>query len=153
MLIKMFTGVEDYEKTLRMRRLIFIALLLVGLVGFVCYFLLVQNSDLPDFARGFYLGGASGITGAAVAFLMRNEYLIAHPDARKKARIKETDEREKNISRTALFFAGMVTFFLTAAALFVLLPLNMGAFYALLGVIAVYFLSFIGATVWLNKHR
>ena len=153
MLIKLCTVGDDYEKTLRMRRLIFGAMLLVGLVGFACYFMLVMNSDLPDFTQGFYVGGPSGISGAAIVFLIRNEYLISHPEARKKARIKETDERGKEINRTALFFAGMVTFFVSAAALFVLLPLNRGAFCALLAVIVVYFLCYIGAAIWLGKHR
>ena len=59
MLIKEVTVEENYEKTLRMRRLIFAGLLLVGVVGFICYHLL--GDRLPDFARGFYLGGASGL--------------------------------------------------------------------------------------------
>ena len=151
MLIKEVTVEENYEKTLRMRRLIFAGLLLVGVVGFICYHLL--GDRLPDFARGFYLGGASGLFGVSAVNFVRNEHLIAHPEARKKARIKESDEREKEIGRTALFFAGMVTFFVSAAALFVLLPLNMGAFCALLGVLAVYFLSYIAALIWLGKHR
>ena len=31
---------------------------------FVCYFLLVPDSDLSEHAQGFYLGAANGITAA-----------------------------------------------------------------------------------------
>lgn len=50
-----------------------------------------------------------------------------------------------------ILFAGAVTFF-GAAALFLLLPINMGAFYALLGAMAVYALSWLAASLWLSKR-
>ncbi len=58
MLIKqLLTCRGDYEKSLRQRRWAAAGLLAVGLVGFACYYLLVPDSGLPDFARGFYMGG------------------------------------------------------------------------------------------------
>lgn len=153
MLMKALTLDGDYDHTLRVRRFLAAALLLVGLVGFACYFLLVPDSALPDFAQGFYLGAASGITAGALILLIRTQYLLTHPKARKKARIKETDEREQAINRTAFFFAGAFTFFASAAALFVLLPLNRGAFSALLAVIIVYALTWLAASCWLSRRR
>lgn len=153
MLIKACTLGGDYEHTLRVRRALAAALLLVGLVGIACYFLLVSGSALPDFARGFYLGAASGITLGALILLIRVQYLLTHPEARKKARIRETDEREQAINRTAFFFAGAFTFFASAAALFVLLPVSMAAFYALLAVIAVYALAWLVSSLWLSRRR
>lgn len=153
MLIKALTLGGDYEHTLRVRRFLAAALLLVGLVGVACYFLLVSGSTLPDFAQGFYLGAASGITAGALILLIRTQYLLTHPEARKRARIKETDEREQSINRTAFYFAGAFTFFAAAAALFVLLPINMGAFFALIAVIAVYALAWLASSFWLSRRR
>lgn len=153
MLINACTLGGDYERTLRVRRILCASLLLVGLIGIACYILLVRSSSLPDFAQGFYLGAASGLAGAGLALLLRAQYLLTHPEARKKARIRETDEREQSINQSALLFAGAVTFFACAVALFVLLPINMGAFFALFGAIAVYALTWIAASIWLSKRR
>ena len=66
MLMRMF-DTPDYERSLRRRRLAAFGLLAVGVTGIVCYLLLIHDSDvLSDYARGFYLGGASGITIGAV---------------------------------------------------------------------------------------
>ncbi len=77
---------------------------------------------------------------------------MTHPQARREARIKETDEREMQIARTAAQFAGAVTAFVSAAALFVVLPLSMAAFMALTSSIMLYFLTFITANIWLSKR-
>ena len=141
----------DYEKSLRQRRWAAIALLAVGLVGIVCYFLLVPDSGLPDFVQGFYLGAAVGIVAGALILLIRTQYLISHPQAQRKARIKETDERQMHIARTAAQFAGILTFFASAAALFVVLPLSMAAFKVLMAVMVLYAASFYLSNLWLSK--
>ena len=43
------------------------------------------------YARGFYLGAASGISIGAVILLIRMQYLLTHPEARKKAKIQEQE--------------------------------------------------------------
>ena len=152
MLVKqLLTGGGDYGKSLKQRRWAAIGMLCIGLVGIVCYFLLVPHSDLPDFAQGFYLGAASGITAGALILLIRTQYLITHPKAQRKAKIKETDERELQIARTAAQAAGLVTFFASAAALFVVLPLSMDAFRALFSAMILYCLIFLAANAWLSK--
>lgn len=151
MLMKNVTFSKDYDKTLKLRCLWFGAMLDIGLVGFACYFFLVPQSNLGDHAKGFYLGAASGITVAAVFFLVRTQYLMSHPEAKRKARIEETDERQQKIVGGAAQFAGLFTFYAAALALFVLLPLSLHAYYALLGVLAVYALSFVAANLWLSK--
>ena len=71
MLMRMF-DTSDYDRSLRRRRLMSLGLLAVGITGIVCYFLLIHNSDvLSDYARGFYLGAASGITIGSVILLIR----------------------------------------------------------------------------------
>lgn len=151
MLMKLLSCAGDYERSLKLRRLVAAALLCVGLVGFACYFLLVPDSSLPDFAQGFYLGAASGISAGAVLLLCRTQYLLTHPQARKKVRIKETDERERTILHAAFEWAGILTFFLVAAALFVVLPLNPAAFQALFAVLLLYVLAFSAANLYFSK--
>lgn len=151
MLIKQMTFSKDFDKSLRLRRLLSFALLGVGLVGMACYFLLVPGSSLSDYAQGFYLGAASGVTLGAVILLVRTQYLLTHPQAKQQAKIKENDERERRIVNDAFRLAGIVTFFTAAAVLFIILPLNTSAFYALLGVMALYSLSFAAANLWLSK--
>ena len=74
---------SDYDRSLRRRRLLAFGLLAVGLTGVLCYFFLIEGSDvLPDFARGFYLGGSSGICIGAVLLLGRGTYLLSDPGAR-----------------------------------------------------------------------
>ena len=151
MLMKMF-DTSDYDRSLRRRRLVAFGLLAVGITGIVCYLLLINGSDvLPDFARGFYLGGASGITIGAVFLLVRVTYLLSNPEARKKAKIQEQDEREKTIINQAFQFAGMFTFFAAAASLFVLVAVSLEAALAVLGVIAVYAVVWLIANLYLSK--
>lgn len=152
MLVKqLLTGGGDYEKSLKQRRWAAIGMLVIGLVGFACWFLLVPDSGLSDHAQGFYLGAASGITAGALILFIRAQYLLTHPQAQRKAQIKETDEREMHIMRTAAQMAGGITIFAVALSLFIVLPLNMGAYYALMGVMVFYSAAFLLSSAWLSK--
>jgi len=143
---------SDYDRALRRRRLVAFGLLAVGITGVVCYLLLVRGSDvLPDFARGFYLGGASGITIGSVILLIRTQVLLSDPEARKKAKIKEQDEREKAIVNQAFQFAGMFTFFACAAALFVLVAVSTEAAAAVVSVVGVYSTAWLCRMLYLSK--
>ncbi|MBD5085202.1 MAG: hypothetical protein HDT33_09195 [Clostridiales bacterium] len=151
MLMRLF-DTSDYERSLRRRRLLSFGLLAVGLTGIICYFLLIDGRDaLPEFAQGFYLGGASGICIGAVFLLVRMQYLLTHPEAQKKAKIQEQDEREKAIMNQAFQFAGMFTFFASAASMFVLVAVSMAAARAVLGVVAVYSIAWLLANIYLSK--
>ena len=152
MLVKqLLTNGGDYGKSLRQRRWAAIALLCIGLVGFVCYFLLVPDSHLSEHAQGFYLGAATGITAGALVLLIRTQYLITHPQAQRKAKIKETDERELHITRSAAQIAGGITIFGVCLSLFIVLPLSMEAYYALIGVVFLYAAIFFLSSLWLSK--
>ena len=151
MLMRMF-DTSDYDRSLRRRRLMAFGLLAVGITGIVCYILLIHHSDvLSDYARGFYLGAASGMTIGAVVLLVRMQYLLTHPEARKKAKIQEQDEREKAIINQAFQFAGMFTFFAAVASMFVLVAVSREAAMAVLGVIVVYSVSWPLANLYLSK--
>lgn len=152
MLAKFIFNSDNFEQSLRRRRLFALGMLLVGITGILCYlFLLHDNTTIHDYIRGFYLGAATGITLGAVILLIRATYLLSHPESLKKARIKETDEREKQITNDAFRLAGVITFFTVAAALFVVLPFSFPAFYALLAVMALYCVTFLVAGFILSK--
>ena len=151
MLMRVF-DTSDYGRSLRRRRLLALGLLAVGLTGLVCYLLLIHDSDvLPAFARGFYLGGSSGIAIGSVFLLVRMQYLLTHPAARKKAKIQEQDEREKAILNQSYQFAGMFTFFAAAASMFVLAAVSRTAALAVFGVIVVYAVTWLIASLYLSK--
>ena len=151
MLMRMF-DTSDYDRSLRRRRLIGFGLLAVGLTGVLCYLFLIHDSDvLPEFARGFYLGGSSGICLGSVFLIVRMQVLLSNPEARKKAKIQEQDEREKAIVNQAFQFAGMFTFFAAVAAMFVLVAVSMDAAKAILAVVAVYSISWLLANIYLSK--
>ena len=151
MLMRLF-DTSDYERSLRRRRLMGFGLLAVGLIGIICYFLLIDGSDtLSDYARGFYLGAASGISIGSVFLIVRMQYLLTHPAARKKAKIQEQDEREKAIIAQAFQFAGMFTFFASAASMFVLVAVSRAAALAVFAVVAVYAIVWLLANVYLSK--
>lgn len=150
-LIKMIGG-KDYTQRLKHQRLAAAGLLLVGVVGIVCYFTLVPGSGLADFAQGFYIGGASGITAGAVILLGRCTYLLKSPKAYVKAKVKDTDERSQAILHKSFEAAGEVTFFTSAAALFVVLPFSVAAFGALLAAMALFALTFLAANLVLERR-
>ena len=151
MLMNLF-GTSDYDRSLRRRRWAALGLLAVGITGLACYALLIHDSDvLSDYARGFYLGAASGISIGAVILLVRVQYLLTHPEARKKAKIQAQDEREKAIIDQAFQFAGMFTFFAAVASMFVLVAVSKAAALAVFGVIVVYAVSWPLASLYLSK--
>lgn len=151
MLIKTTGRGPDYGKNLIQRRWAFLALLAVGATGLVCYFFLVPGSGISGHARGFYLGGASGITGAALANLLRNEWMLRHPEKWKRARIQETDERSQRIVAQAAQLAGVSVFFLQALAAFVLVAVDRRLVTVLLCSMAVYVLLFLGGQFGLSR--
>ena len=152
MILKMMTNhAGDYGKNLRQRRWAFLAILAIGLVGLGCYLWLVPGSGLSDHAQGFYLGGASGITGAALANLLRNEWMLRHPEKWRKARIQETDERSQRIVAQAAQLAGVGVFFLQALAAFVLVAVDRRLVTVLLCSMAAYVLLFLGGRLGLSR--
>ena len=151
MLMRLF-DTSDYDRSLRRRRLMGFGLLAVGITGLVCYILLIHDSDvLSDYARGFYLGGASGISLGSVFLIVRLQILLTNPEARKKAKIKEQDEREKAIVSQSFQFAGIFTFFASAASMFVLVAVSREAAAAILVVVVVFAVTWLLANIYLSK--
>ena len=152
MLIKTTGRGPDYGKNLIQRRWAFLALLAVGATGLVCYFFLVPGSGISGHARGFYLGGASGITGAALANLLRNEWMLRHPERWKSARIRERDERGQYLVSQAAQLAGDALIFLLTGASFVLIAVDTRLAMAAVSCLGLYALLY-GAAYWRLSKR
>ncbi len=150
-LIKLIGG-KDYTQRLKHQLLASVGLLLVGAVGLVCYFWLVPKGALEDFAEGFYLGAVLGITASALITLARCAYLLKNPEARQKAKVKDTDERSQTIRYKSFAIAGGVTFFTSAAALFAVLPFSVAAFWGVLGTMALFGVSFAVSNLVLERR-
>ena len=151
MICQLFSGSGDYEKSLYQRCWAALGLAAVGLVGLACYLLLVRKSSLSDYAQGFYFGASCGLIAAGLALLLRTWRLIRNPAARKKAKIRETDERGQHIVNQSARFAGIFTLYACAAARFILAPISMAACQLLVAVIIVYVLAFLAANWRLSK--
>ena len=152
MLIKTTGRGPDYGKNLIQRRWAFLALLAVGATGLVCYFFLVPGSGIV--AAPAPLGApAAPSPGAALANLLRNEWMLRHPERWKKARIQETDERSQRLTAQAAQLAGVATFFLQALAAFVLVAVDPMLVKVLLGSMLAYILFFLGARAALARRR
>lgn len=150
-LIRLFGG-RDYIQRLKNQLLASVALLLVGVVGIVCYFVLVPDSGLSDFAQGFYIGGALGVTAGALITLVRCVYLLKNPEAQQKAKVKDTDERSQTIIHKSFAIAGGVTFFTSAAALFVVIPFSVETFWGVLGTMALFGVTFAVSNLILERR-
>lgn len=150
-LLKLIGG-KDYTQRLKNQLLASIALLLVGVVGLVCYFVLVPGSTLSDFAQGFYIGAVLGVIAGALITLIRCAYLLKDPEARQKAKIKDTDERSQAILHKSFAIAGGVSFFTGAAALFVVLPFSAAAFWGVLGMMALFGVTFAVSNLVLERR-
>ena len=98
-------------------------------------------------------GGASGITGAALANLLRNEWMLRHPERWKKARIQETDERSQRLTAQAAQLAGVATFFSRPWPPLSLVAVDPMLVKVLLGSMLAYILFFLGARAALARRR
>ena len=141
----------DYCKSLRQRSWAALAILAIGLTGLGCYLWLVPGSGLSDHAQGFYLGGACGITAGGLGLLIRNQWMLRHPEKWRKARIQETDERNQRITAQAAQLAVVGVFFLQALAAFLFVAVDRRLVTVLLCSMAGYILLFLGAQFVLSR--
>ena len=140
----------DYSDALRRRRGAALGLLLVGVLGLALA--LPMGGNLSDPARSLYLGGSSGLIGAGAVLAVRTQYLLSHPQAQRKARIREKDERSQRIAAEAGQAAGAIVMLLCCAAAFLAVPFSRTAAAVLLAAAGCYWAAYLLASVWLGRR-
>ena len=108
---------------------------------------------MPDYMAGYYLGGAEGLAAVGLGVLLKGIWLLRHPEGRRKVRIRETDERERDINRSALQLAGTATIVGAGVLSFVVLPFSHLAAKVLAGVVAFHTVFFLLIRVWMARTR
>ena len=103
--------------------------------------------------EAFIWGAPAASPAPHWANLLRNEWMLRHPERWKKARIQETDERSQRLTAQAAQLAGVATFFLQALAAFVLVAVDPMLVKVLLGSMLAYILFFLGARAALARRR
>lgn len=152
MLIKQLFRDKDYAKTLRRRLWLYVAMCALGAVLIAASLTLMEDSGLPDFVQGFYLGSGSGLVLAGAFFAVRTLRVLGDPEALRREKITEGDERGQAIVASAMGAVFWVMYFLLMAGLFVALPLNRTVFYTLLAVFAAMSATFFAAVAWYKLH-
>lgn len=100
---------EDYKKSLKKKMIAYRVLFLLGLITIVTFQIAREwfQMTLPDFMMGFYSGIGAGLIGVSLILTLKTRRILRSPEALRRSRIKNTDERNVNISaksmRTALF--------------------------------------------------
>ena len=100
---------EEYRSILSRRERTYLIMLILGIVTFAAAGaaeLFSWNVALDSHALGFYSGIGTGMAFGAATLLIRLRKTLKDPDALRKARIRDTDERVAEIGRRATATAG-----------------------------------------------
>ncbi|WP_265458998.1 hypothetical protein [Enterococcus sp. HY326] len=116
---------QDYIEYLKMRSCLSFGFVLLGIILAVTFFLAERHSlvQLSSYFKGFYSGMASSLVAIGIIRPLKNYRIIQQPALVKKMRIRDTDERNVDLSTRALKIAS--TFQLIAAYVMILI----GPFY------------------------
>ena len=116
-----FDGPVDFEKRCRSRILtsaVFVILGLLTLALTACALSYSQLSALgvkqetAERLASIYIPLGTALTAAGLIRIRRNRILLKNPDLRKKAEIKETDERNQLLGLRCWAYAGYAMFLL-----------------------------------------
>ena len=86
---------EEYKDYLKKRNKIFIALIFVGILTFLC--LAFFYHMLLDYSRGFLAGMGSGLIVGGIVLFYKNTNILKNPQKIREERIKISDERNRMI--------------------------------------------------------
>ena len=93
---------EHFKKSLKIR-IALLALLALAAGTLMVFSLSGGGRGLPDFLRGYQLGFASALTGAAVFLVFWYGWMLQNPERLRLQYNKENDERMKAIQAKAGF--------------------------------------------------
>lgn len=95
---------EGYRKVVKRRMGLMAFLAIIGIAVAVTAFLAFhwEASAISDHTLGIYSGVGSGLTAAAVFFLIRDFFLLKNEEKLKQQRLESTDERLAAVRDSAL---------------------------------------------------
>lgn len=152
MIFKMMCNDKDFNVTFKRRSRFFQGSAVLGFLALACYIGLVQDSDLPSYTQGVYLGVAVGLLLFSLIGLVKQQHLKQDADAWKQEAIKSTDEREQAILAKAFQTSAILLFWLMLAAMLVVLPFSVLAFQVLWFVCIVFAILVFSSVRYYSKH-
>lgn len=95
---------EEYKAELKKRKRPMVILLLLGLLtlGTLIALILIKPETLESYTAGFFCGIGTGLILGGLLGILKIRKTINDEAALKKARLKETDEREQAITSKAI---------------------------------------------------
>ena len=140
-----------YGRALRIRRRIFLWIAALGLLGLVVSITLLPSSGLPPIARAFYRGGSFGVLVSSLVWLARTQFLLRRPERGKETRIRETDERNRQIKLMVFSSGWFLLLFCLALAILAASFFNFTVVFTLVGVLTCMCLIKLACTVYYRK--
>lgn len=156
MLLRLFNAREgdDYRAVLKGRCFLFTVFIVLGLATLgVSLFLAVFDllDDSLSYAIGFYAGVGIGVALSCFVGLLGTRKLMKNEPKMRAEFIKETDEREKEVTLRAASATALTLIAAAYVAMMVTVVLNRTVFYTLLAVAAVFFAVFLSSRFYYSK--
>lgn len=156
MQLRLFSAREgdDYRQVLKGRCFLFTVFIVLGLATLgVSLFLAIFDilGDSLSYAIGFYAGVGSGVAIACLVGLIGTRKLIKNEQKMRTEFIKETDEREKEVTLRAASFTALVLIAVAYVSMMVSVVLNRTVFNTLLAVAVVFFVVFLSSRAYYAK--
>lgn len=109
---RQFHSDEDFKLFLKKKNKMLLGLSFSGLLLLLTFFVASQimKIELSDHLSGFYSGVGGALIFAGLAIIVKNRRLMNNPELLRKTRIKNSDERNIEISAKSFRIAGFVQF-------------------------------------------
>lgn len=156
MLFRLFNAREgdDYRAVLKGRCVLFAVFIALGFTTLAVSLFLaifdVLDSSI-SYAIGFYAGVGIGVAVACLVGLISTRRLMKNEQKMRLEFIKETDEREKEVTLRAASATALALIAVAYVAMMVTVVLNRTVFYTLLAVAVVFFVVFLSSRAYYAK--
>ncbi len=142
---------EEYRIVLKKRRKFIPVLILLGALSIVVSMFLLQMEDEKAFVSGLYMGLGCGILAVSVVWFVRLRNLLKDEKKLRMKRLKETDERNIQVTLKAHYTAGVLLILTGYVIMLVSGFFSMEVFWTVWGLIMLYFILFIAGRLVYEK--
>ena len=145
---------EEYKEELKKRMRTMVVMFVLGALTLVTMIVLIvlKPTMLESYEAGLFTGMGTGLMIGAIAGIIQLRSRMKNEESLKKARLAETDEREREISNVAIRMTSKVMM----AALYLLMLLSLfvakEAALVMCGLILLYFVSYIVCRKIISKR-